>query len=299
MSLDADNSEALRFVWDRQRVWSLTANALQNRVAKRRAWALVTLLGTAVLGAVATQTEPALPVLSQWLAGIAAGVVAVATFLRQRARPLGILQWTDARDVSEQLKAQIYMFLAGVAPYRDGETGRLVKDASGAWQKAADEVHLMSESDRRDLPAVTDVASYVKVRVKGQIDGYYRVRAEKYRRLLRICRILEVGLGSVGVLLGAAASVAAMTGATLWIVTLTTVVTAIAAHSAQARYEFLETEYTRTANRLEDLLALRATVRSPTPGDDDEFVAACERVIFDQNEVWLTKLKGVKDEEGQ
>lgn len=288
----------VEFVWDRQRIWSGTANRLRSRVQHLRLWSLVTLLVTTVMGAVATMVESRWPVASQVFAGLAGLAVAFAALVRKQAKSSGVPEWTRARVVAEQLKAQVFMFLAGVAPYRDADTARLAGAATATWAQADDLAKFTAPGDGQALPKVTDVDSYVEVRVAGQIERYYRKKVRVYQKRLRHSRIAELTLGGIGLVLGALGGVLGVAGAGLWIATLSTMVAAVAAHSAQQEYEFRHAEYIRTANRLEELIIARAAAGPPTAEDDDKFVADCERVILEENQAWHSRLtaRGAQEE---
>lgn len=289
--------ESVDLVWTRQRIWSRTAGNLKDRVDHKRLFSLVTLLVCAVLGTLATQLESREPALATTLAVVAAVGVALGAFVRSRVSVGAVQDWTAARAASEALKAQVHVFLAGAAPYRDRSVRRLVDDAAATCRRA-DKVrrHTVGvKDDGRKLPNVSDVDSYFAVRVAGQIHGYYRPAAEAHALRLKRLRRAELVLGAVGAVLFALASVVSTGSVTAWIGVITTVVAALAAHSAQAEYEYLMTEYDRTANRLQDLLSSRVAGSDEA---DDALVAACERVIFDQNEAWLTRIGGAPDPAG-
>jgi hypothetical protein len=130
------------------------------------------------------------------------------------------------------------------------------------------------------------------VRVKGQIDGFYRPRSDELRGKITTVRRVQAGLSAAGVLAGAAAAAFGGDKIAVWVPVLTTVAAAVAAHSAAERYEFLLTEYLRTAEELERLAARRGRARSMS---DYELAQAAEHVISIQNEGWMAKLNTEPD----
>ena len=78
-----------------------------------------------------------------------------------------------------------------------------------------------------------------------------------------------------------------------WVAVVTTLGTALAAHVAANRYDFIVMSYTGTALRLEDLVAEWRS-RPARPGGADvaawsAFVKLCEQAISIENESWLAK----------
>jgi SMODS and SLOG-associating 2TM effector domain 1 len=74
-----------------------------------------------------------------------------------------------------------------------------------------------------------------------------------------------------------------------WLPVITTVGAAFAAEAAFQRHDTLAVEYARTIRQLERLLAGRDDRRAAGAAPDDEFVAACERVIGTQNDAWMSQ----------
>jgi hypothetical protein len=193
------------------------------------------------------------------------------------------------------MKADLYTFLAGVAPFRGVDADRvlldrmerLLVDAAGMAKYVAG-----IDPVQRPLPAVHDVGSYITVRLAEQIAGYYRPKARQMRQRASVIRRLELGIGVVGAALAVLTAVFQIREASAWVGVATTITAALTAHAAAARYEYQQLEYTRTADELDRLRLLRADNAL-----DDKFVAACEHVISIQNEGWMAKL--TMDDEAQ
>jgi hypothetical protein len=245
-----------------------------------------------LLSALSAQVAGVAPGFARVLAAAAAVVLALVPVVGRPASPAAVRDWTRLRSVSETLKAEMYACLAGVAPYRGTDaagtllerTDRLARDASDLDPYVAG-----IEAKTRELPEVRDVDSYVAVRLRGQIDGYYRRRAGELRTLTRRLRGVEAALALLGAALSAAAAFAPAARLQAWVGVAATIGTAVAAHAAAQRYEYQQIEFARTADRLEDLLA-RFGTRPRTAEAEDAFVADCERIISIQNEGWMAKL---------
>lgn len=280
----------MRWIWDRQSVWSQAADHAKRAIGRARTLALVLGVTGACAGTAAAQvmawSETAGKTLA-FLAAIAVGLVPLAT---KRAGPQQVRDWTRLRSLSEKLKSEIYAYLAHVAPYRDADAPQVLLDrAERALTEASDLVgHTIAFTPRRRaLPAVTDVGSYLRLRVAGQIEGYYRPRAARMSRLSAQVRRAELVLAAAAAVLGAASGAFGADWASAWVATVTTVGAAVTAHAAASRYAYQEMEFSRTAAELESLTARRA--EEADPAADDALVGQCERVISAQNEGWMEK----------
>jgi hypothetical protein len=138
-------------------------------------------------------------------------------------------------------------------------------------------------------PHVTDVDSYVEMRLGDQIDEYYlKNAAEKSARLVWLRRI-EAGLTLAAAGLGALAVFLEADGAAAWVPVVTAVAGAVTAHIAAERYEQDIVGFYATAQKL---TALRDRWRAGTdaegrPIDPSAFVLECENVISSENQEWM------------
>lgn len=232
----------------------------------------------------------------EWLASLLAALAAVALALipviGRSAGSDTVRDWTRVRAVSEALKTETYTYLAGVTPYRGPDrTRHLLDRVDDVITEAGDLTRYTVgvDAEARSLPAVHDVPTYLKVRVNGQIDGYYRPRARAIHHTLATVGRIQVALA------GLAAALAAVTGfypaarLSAWAAVITTVAATVATYIAAERYEYQEVEFTRTIDQL-TLLTLHYQHGPRGQAADDEFVAGCERVISIQNDAWMVKL---------
>jgi hypothetical protein len=279
--------------WAQQASWSKAAGRQKRLIGRVRLAALLCGVLTAVLGTAAAQVGAAHPALARWLAfgaAVAAGAVPVLT---GRVGQRQVQDWTRLRSVSEALKAEVYSFLAGVGSYRAQDASVVLHTAvDGIRAEAADLLHYVADApvvSSRPLPDVRDIDSYVRVRVRGQIDGYYRPKAALMRRRLRAVRRTELLLGCVTVLLGAGSSAFQVERAASWIAVISTVSAAVVAYSAASKYEYQELEFLRTADELERLLADWQRSGDRTAQAADTLVSRCEQVISVLNDGWMVK----------
>jgi membrane protein implicated in regulation of membrane protease activity len=290
-----DNSGKLvaERVWQRQRLWSLAADQAKRGVGRARTVGLSLGIAAAVLATAAAQTVPWSSVAGRVLAFLSAVAAGLAPLAAIRSGPSALRDWTRLRSVSEALKGEVYVFLAGAGPYRDdGEATTLLEradridaDASDLAQRYASD----QPAPARPLPEVSDVDSYAEVRVSRQIRDYYRPRAELMTRRVARIRRTELGLSALAVVLGAVAGAFGVQSASVWVAAVTTVAAAVTAHAAAARYAYQQLEFSRTAAELDSLTTRRAVAGGHTSEADDQFVEQCEQVISVQNEAWMAK----------
>ncbi len=276
-------------VWREQSVWSQVANRLKRDLERKRLLAL----SLAVLGAVASASAVVVGLNSgagRSLAFASAASVAIAGIVRARAGKQTVQNWTRARSVSEAIKSEVYIYMAGLHDLGEGErearldepVGEIEQDGSDLLQFKVGVAPLS-----RSLPPVDDVESYLHVRVASQIEQFYRPRALEIRRKVSRFRCIELVLAITGALLAAAAGVWKHVAIAVWVPVVTKVAAAITAHAAASRYDYLLVEYLRTAQELERLRDRRG---SASRLSDEELVSKAEEVISVRNEGWMAKL---------
>lgn len=276
----------VEYAWDQQSVWSQTANRLKATSQQRWRLRMILTVIAAALALAASQLKPVSTPASVVLAVVAAVALAGVGLLRAQQDVEQTRRWTQARSVSEALKADVYIYLAQSG---DDGTEELRKQVR-LLETGADDLRPYTagvEAKVRSLPAVTDIDTYLEVRVrKSQIEDYYKPKAAQVRRQLRVAKTAEITLALAAAVLAAVAAVSANAGA--WAAVVTTAVGAVTAYAAAERYEFLWIEYTRTASQLGRLLTFQTgTDGSELSGLD--LVRECEQVISIQNEAWMAK----------
>ncbi|MEV8433646.1 DUF4231 domain-containing protein [Streptomyces sp. HUAS 31] len=282
--------------WRRQSVWSQAASAQKREIRRARSLLLALGIAAAALGTASGQLMGPVPWLGRACAVAAAFAAAGLPFATGRCGSQALADWTRLRAVSESLKSEVYVSLAGAGRYRtapsEAETrlrGRLIELELHASDLAR---HLQGvEPLARPLPPVRGFDDYVRERVVQQVLGYYRPQSLVMRSRTTLLRRLEVALALVGTLQGALAGGFGIAQLGVWIAVVTTIATAVTAHAAAGRYAYQEIEYSRTAQELE---ALRLSGPSSTSDivEQDRFIARCEDVISVQNDAWMVKWAG-------
>lgn len=277
-------------VWRDQRQWSHAAGALKRSIGLWRSTAL--LLG--VLGAVGTTLAAQVGLdttVGLVLSLVAAAVLAAVPVIR--STKLGrdrVEAWNRARSASEGLKAETFLFLLSTPPYDGPDAAAQLSQRTNAIIEDVDDLagHTVGKPDAdKPVPTVTDIESYLAVRVRPQLDDYYRPKAAQQQRRLTAFRTLEFGLGVASALLGAIAAATRADSVAVWVAVITTIAAAITAHIAAARYEHLVISYLSTARQLRFLIRTWRDATDHSPTAAATFVRECEDVVSRENESWM------------
>lgn len=281
----------LQDLWRAQSLWSLTANRMKRKIERARTAALLAGMASAVFGTLGATIRDQEPEIARVLAAAAAFFILILPILRQHWTGPALRDWTRARSVSEAIKSEVHLWLARAGDYADDhQAAKLLDRTTSVCTDAADLVRFQSAimPAERALPEVNDPVSYFAVRVTGQIDGYYRPKAQNLQSRLGRFRMAENAIVVAGVVLGVAAAATAEAPVTSWIAVVTTLGSAIAVHVAATRYEYQLIEFLRTAARLDQL-----RVKAARSKDTDELrrlAVAAEDVISVENQGWMAKL---------
>ncbi|MGW6010583.1 DUF4231 domain-containing protein [Streptomyces sp. NPDC055210] len=278
--------------WAQQSVWSQAADRLKDEIGRARAASLVLGLTGAVLGTAASQTMARHTAWGQALAFGAALVTGLIALTTRYAGPDRVREWTRLRSMSEAIKSEVYVWLAGVAPYRGPDAlPALHERVERLREGAADLLPCTAgiEPQERRPPLVTDVPSYVELRVEQQIRDYYLPRSREMGRRLAAVRGAEFALAATAVLLGALSGAFGVEQVAAWVAVATTAATTVSVHGLAAKYAYQETEFAMTADELRRTVERRLVRDRTEPEDDDAFVTHCEQVISILNDTWMVK----------
>ncbi|MFH8802023.1 DUF4231 domain-containing protein [Streptomyces sp. NPDC017936] len=280
-------------VWRAQSSWSQAANRSRAAIDRARAVTLACTVAAGVLGVAASQLMDPLPELGRTLAFLALLAAGAAPLVARGAAPDRVREWTRLRSVSEELKRHAYVYLARVSPYRDpaGRDDELLRRTDAVQAQAADLTALVRQFTPvdRPLPPVADAADYVTARLRGQLEGYYRPKADQMARRARRVDRSGMALAALSVLLGAVAGAFAAEQAAAWIPVVAAVSASVVSHGASARYVALQVEYSTTAGELERILRWWQRLGPATDEDADRLAQRTEHVVSVQNEGWTAK----------
>ncbi|MEW2458507.1 DUF4231 domain-containing protein [Streptomyces albus] len=180
-------------------------------------------------------------------AAVAAGCVPL---MGQRGGPEKVSDWTRLRAVSEALKTESYVYLAGVGSYRGIErAGELLRARTDKF--VADGSDLLRHTTgvtavARSVPEVRDIASYVEHRLRQQLEGYYRPRAAYLHRKVQLHERGEFALGALGAMLAAVTAAWGVDQVAAWVAVVASIGVAVTAHALAQRYAYQQLEFART-----------------------------------------------------
>jgi FtsH-binding integral membrane protein len=289
-------SDVVEWVWQRQSVWSQAANRLRTRITSARRAACILTVGVAAASLASSQLKPKSLAVAVVLSVLAAVAAAGLTVLAAAQAPDRVSRWTRARSVAEALKAEVHMYLAGTGRYAAPQPDQTLMSEARRVINTAGDIGDVIEGLRpvaRPLPPIHNLDSYLDVRVReSQLDNYYRRRSRALRERLRWSKAMIIVLTLLAAAFAAVAAVSPVVAA--WAAVITTAVGATAAYVAGERWEFLQVEYSRTAQELDRLLATH-TDETGAPLNADQLVNRCEDVISVQNQAWMAKWGGTPE----
>jgi hypothetical protein len=197
--------------------------------------------------------------------------------------------WARARATAEALKAEIFIFRAGVEPYTDTRRGVTLLARLREIQGMVGDVEprpLLEKPEPAKLTPLT-VERYLRERIEDQVDYYRRTALLNQRRTASI-RTTVLGLGVGSVVLAMLSSVLAVSS---WTGVCASAIAGVAAFAQSQRYTALTALYLTAARRLEALKAdWYASGKSEVDKKDrDEFIRECERVVAMENEAWASQ----------
>lgn len=281
---DPDADDALQRAWTTQQEFSATASKLGRRIRQGRSLNLWLLIAGALLGAVSTLallTGAA----TQWLSGIAAAVLAVAAVIQLQAINKDRTElWISTRSTSESLKADIYRFLARVAPYAGADRVELLnRELADVRQQQAAFQPEPPKTDRQ-VPDIRDFDTYVSARAQQQAT-WHRRKSQTYSRKNRPLRVLQLAVTLTGAILTSIAAAHPTLALSSWMAAATTIAAALGAHLAASQYRQLATRFRHTALLLDDVIATEKTA-ALSPGGQARFVDQIEGILAAQNGNW-------------
>jgi hypothetical protein len=281
--------------WDEHVAWSVTANRLKATRERYRTVVLVlTIAGAALATLAASTADSRMQTTAGILGSVSLGIVPFLTRYFLSAEKTR--NWLRARSISEGIKSEIFRYCAGAEPYTGPDARakltqkvRTIRD----WGRSLEIERVKAIVPRTTPPPKLDAESYVKLRVRQQIDQYYRPKARTFAARSEQFRRAEIGLAAMAAILSSAATYLGGSGFRLgpWVAVLTTVGGSVAAHAAAGRYDFQTTTFFATARQLEDLLHDWEASAQTAPGPEwSDFVQACEEAISAENRGWMAKL---------
>ncbi|MFE5288517.1 DUF4231 domain-containing protein [Nocardia sp. NPDC056611] len=286
--MSGNDDQVVAEIWADRLRWSQAACRLKRRLDRAR----ITAFTASTIGALCTTAAATVAhsggVARTCVAAVGAVCLALAAFVGfQYLTPDAIRAWTRARATSEGIKRLIFEFRAGAQTSVDALRHEMTEIVTAA----ADLLPYVDDAATQPTPPPSALTpeTYVRQRIQGQIDDYYRPTARRYTRYAARWRRFAIALGMTTALVAAAAAIASGTGPTAlapWVAVLTTATANVAAYLTAQRYDYLAMTYLTTAHRLR---ALADDWAAGAHTDWPAFVSACESVIATENSAWMAK----------
>lgn len=289
---------AIDALWRDQNRWSKRADELAG---KHRSWlgplALLGLLGV-VLSTLTPEilrwfglTKADASAMRMLVTLVGPVIVAGTAFLsRELIGPKTEQLWVRAREISEALKAEGFIYATGAPPYGDLDAAPLALNAK--LTQLTEEVAAFAplpavdeERVRRYPHQPRDEAEYVAERVQDQI-GWHERKGRGHHKKLEHLRLGSLLLGFASVVLGVFAGALDSASLNVWIAVVSTAVATLTSYAYASRYEFLASSYFDTAARLEKRLRARQLEKHGGHEAFARFVLDCETVLAGQNRSW-------------
>jgi hypothetical protein len=299
-------SQTLATLWEQQSQWSSAASIYKG---SHRSWngpliifGFIGVVFSTISPFVVAQTtaKPEDWTLVQFvLAVMGPAVVAVAAVLtREILGPKSEQKWIKAREVSEALKAEGYIFAVSAPPYFDPATAPTLLAAKiGELTTGIDGLGPLpppKETPDRNLRPLS-LQEYIDQRVKAQ-RAYHDGDARRYAGTLARWRAVAIVLMAVSATLGIIAGFGKQASINVWVAVVSTALATLTAYVTASRFEFLAATYAATSERLQSLVTTWEAQQNPTAAEKDRFVLDCEAVLAAQNRTWADELsKRVSD----
>jgi hypothetical protein len=290
---------ALEGVWSEQHRWSEHASALKRgQKSFTGPLTFLALTGTVlstlspyIVAHIASSTTSRSLVVVITLLGPA--FAALSTFLvASLLSPKSERAWIDARQLSEALKAEGYMFATGAPPYSDAtKAPQLLVDKLTELTRDTKELGIPRDIAPQGHPhpmEPLDPAGYLAKRVAAQIT-YHRQEARKFDTKLRRWRFAAIALGSVSAVLGLVAGLGNLVSLNVWVAVVSAALATLTTYVYANQFELLAAMFFNTAERL-DRLRLRWAVSAQSAEEWQRFVLDCEALLAAQNRNWSETL---------
>jgi hypothetical protein len=301
------SSSILSSLWNDYRDWAAFARKQKNSLFFWRKIVLSLGLGGAVLETLAvSNVGNSFVVGNVNIFGLTGFIsLALAAFLGRHA--LGghpEMNWVATRSVAEALKSEAFKYCLRIPPYDQGDRDQKLTAMKKKIAASTDSVPMIPMiSERSEKPPPNDgmdVDEYIATRINEQIDpinGYYWKAARENQDKVKKFKGAALVVGAISAILGGFGALNVLDAA-IWVATLTTLSTSLAAYFQAGRFEYLVMSYSATARRLRNIID--EWKANPNHSEIQSFVLKSEETISFENNSWLAEwLKETENKEDQ
>jgi hypothetical protein len=286
----------LENVWADYRRCAARSREQKKRLDAIRRASLILVILAPVLGVLASQLGDIDPYrLLAVASAIAAGTTA---WLTSVTLDLGLERnWVMARSIGEGLKSEAFRYLARAEPYsmNQRQSDEILSEKADSLRESITVgvfVRISPQQILDTLPARDwlTMDQYLDKRVRNQID-YYEEAAEKAGRWVLWLKAASIGLGFVGVLLGALNGVYKdLHWLPAWLGVLGSATGAVTTYLFANRFVSLSQRYEITGSRLKRLLeAWDRVLDADKPARQSDFVNHAEEIMLLEHKQWVTE----------
>ncbi len=273
----------IKKIWNDYKRWAYTSRILKQRQEQARTLTLT----FGVLGAgFATLSTQVINPWNTWFGLLSSAVIAVAGYLgRELLNPESETNWARCRMLSEALKRQAWLALMQVPPYNNSDAGeKLVRHAEALALTVKLSQILPSKEEDTGFPDTNSMNDYIKLRLKEQLDWYWR-KAGEMQRNQQIWQRITLGLGVLAILLSGLFG-HFYPNLKAWVPVTTSASAAMMTFVQALRFQALIPVYQQTAEQLELVLAKWKDSVYPSR---ESMIQEAEEIMARENDSWHTE----------
>lgn len=295
----------LEFVWSQYRAWDATSSKLKKELTRWRiAVFSLTALGafTAILGQNAAILD--WENMSKGLGWLSAAAVGIAGYASSKILTADKeKKWIQARSAAETCKSEAYKYILKVPPYSTKEDDITLFNKLENLTRTLYNIPLTTitkEEEVKDIPSSNySFRQYLSERIHDQARNYYRIKADRYRTLVKRGNNWGIILAIAGFLLGSLSASGETNHFSAWVAFISTLSASLASFISANRYQYLAMSFQLMYNQLMILWAKGSRIAADDMEAQKSFVINAEGILSRENEAWIAELSQEEKKESE
>lgn len=295
----------LEFVWSQYRAWDATSSKLKKELTRWRiAVFSLTALGafTAILGQNAAILD--WENMSKGLGWLSAAAVGIAGYASSKILTADKeKKWIQARSAAETCKSEAYKYILKVPPYSTKEDDITLFNKLENLTRTLYSIPLTTitkEEEVKDIPSSNySFRQYLSERIHDQARNYYRIKADRYRTLVKRGNNWGIILAIAGFLLGSLSASGETNHFSAWVAFISTLSASLASFISANRYQYLAMSFQLMYNQLMILWAKGSRIAADDMEAQKSFVINAEGILSRENEAWIAELSQEEKKESE
>lgn len=295
----------LEFVWSQYRAWDATSSKLKKELTRWRiAVFSLTALGafTAILGQNAAILD--WENMSKGLGWLSAAAVGIAGYASSKILTADKeKKWIQARSAAETCKSEAYKYILKVPPYSTKEDDITLFNKLENLTRTLYNIPLTTitkEEEVKDIPSSNySFRQYLSERIHDQARNYYRIKADRYRTLVKRGNNWGIILAIAGFLLGSLSASGETNHFSAWVAFISTLSASLASFISANRYQYLAMSFQLMYNQLMILWAKGSRIAADDMETQKSFVINAEGILSRENEAWIAELSQEEKKESE